>query len=170
MLSNCRECKFFFQEASFCAVNPSYRTMQDRLRSKLTDVDIDACEVGILPCNDWEPSEELLPLTLELTLSRQEWKQFLTATHSLPRKLFAQIQSAIAQPGEILMFPVESSNIAAIGYRPLDRILQVDFLHGTRYQYLEVPSHIFNGFQSASSKGRFLNSVIKGAFDYEQVH
>lgn len=175
MLSNCQQCKY--HNPDLCAVNPSYKVMHDKLRSRLSDAELDTCEVGILPCNKWEPSEELQPLTLELTLSRQEWKQVLRTIHSLPFELTSQIQTAIAQgrlediaqPGEILMVPVDSSNIAAIGYDPLQQVLQVDFHHGGRYRYLDVPSHIFDEFQEAPSKGRFLNYEIKGEFDYEQV-
>lgn len=167
MLSKCADCKYHHPE--LCAVNPSYRVMQGKLRSRLSDIELDACEVGILPCNDWEPSVDLQPLALELTLSRQEWKQLLAAGHGLPRELFDQLRTAIAQPGEIVMHPVESSNIAAIGYDSLTWILRVEFLNGTLYDYLGVPLLIFENFQEAPSKGRFLNSEIKGEFDYERI-
>lgn len=165
MLSNCPQCKY--HNPDLCAVNPSYKVMHDKLCSRLSEDELEACEVGILPCTDWEPSEELQPLTLELTLSRQQWKQVLNS--ALPRELFAQIQTTIAQPGEILMIPVDSSNIAAIGYDPLEHILRVDFLSDTTYHYHDVPSQVFNEFQLAYSKGRFLNSDIKGLFDYQRV-
>ena len=72
---------------------------------------------------------------------------------------------------EIRMIPVNSSNIAAIGYSAVCRVLQVDFLTGRRYRYNNVPSQVFDGFLAASSKGRFLNSIIKSefAFDYQLV-
>ncbi|MBW4638639.1 MAG: KTSC domain-containing protein [Gloeocapsa sp. UFS-A4-WI-NPMV-4B04] len=59
------------------------------------------------------------------------------------------------------MIPVDSSNIAAIGYSDVCRVLQVDFLIGKRYRYQDVPSQVFDRFLAAPSKGRFLNSVIK---------
>ena len=62
---------------------------------------------------------------------------------------------------EIRMIPVDSSNIAAIGYSDVCRVLQVDFLIGKRYRYQDVPSQVFDRFLAAPSKGRFLNSVIK---------
>lgn len=65
--------------------------MHEKLSSRLSDTESDTCEVGILPCSHWEPSEELQPLMLELTLSRQEWKHVLSAGHGLPRELLAQI-------------------------------------------------------------------------------
>ncbi len=61
------------------------------------------------------------------------------------------------------MIPVNSSNVAAIGYCDVCRVLQVDFSNRKRYRYQDVPSQVFDSFSflAAPSKGRFLNSVIK---------
>ena len=32
--------------------------------------------------------------------------------------------------------------------------------HGTPWKYLNVPSHIYQSFASAQSKGRYINSVL----------
>ena len=69
---------------------------------------------------------------------------------------------------EIRMIPVDSSNIAAIGYSAVCRVLQVDFLTGRRYRYHDVPSQVFDGFLAASSKGRFLNNFIKPEYPHYQ--
>lgn len=167
MLSKCADCKYHHPD--LCAVNPSYKPMQDIMRSRLSQAELAACDASILPCNDWEPLEELQPLMLELTLSRQEWRQLLSARHGLPRELIAQVQSAISQPGEVVMIPVESSNIAAIGYSDVEGVLLVDFLSGTRYRYSAVPAWKFEAFLAAPSKGRYLNSAIKGEYDFERV-
>jgi len=167
MLSKCTDCKYFHPE--LCAVNPSYRLMEGKLRSRLSEAEIQACDAGILPCQDWQPSLELEPITLEISLTRCEWKQILRGAVSIPPSLATQIQAAVGESGEIMMIPVHSSNIAAIGYSPLEQVLQVDFLNGFRYRYLDVPQRVFDEFQEAPSKGRYLNSEIKGQFDYERV-
>jgi hypothetical protein len=167
MLSKCTDCKYFHPE--LCAVNPSYRVMEAKLRSRLSEAEIQACDAGILPCNDWEPSPELEPLTLEVSLTRQEWKQILRGGASIPPSLATQIQTAVGESGEIVMISVDSSNIAAIGYSALEQVLQVDFLNGSRYRYQDVPQWVFDEFQEAPSKGQYLNSEIKGCFDYERV-
>jgi hypothetical protein len=69
---------------------------------------------------------------------------------------------------EIRMIGVNSSNIAAIGYSAVCRVLQVDFLTGRRYRYHDVPSQVFDGFLAASSKGRFLNNFIKPEYPHYQ--
>ena len=72
---------------------------------------------------------------------------------------------------QIRMIPVNSSNVAAIGYCDVCRVLQVDFSNRKRYRYQDVPSQVFDNFLAAPSKGRFLNSVIKSVFgfDYQLV-
>lgn len=59
---------------------------------------------------------------------------------------------------------VESSNIAAIGYDPESRTLQVDFKTGKRYQYQNVPPEIFAEFQAADSVGKYFAASIKNEF------
>lgn len=64
---------------------------------------------------------------------------------------------------------VASSNIESIGYDKDNSILEVGFLNGTVYQYFDVPEEIWDAFREADSKGRFLNSKIKGNYSYSQV-
>ena len=65
--------------------------------------------------------------------------------------------------------PVDSSNIASIGYDPGSQTLQVEFQGGSVYQYFDVPESVFQEFLSASSKGRFFHANIKGSFRYARV-
>lgn len=65
---------------------------------------------------------------------------------------------------------VESSSIDAVGYDPDSRRLFVRFLgSGHAYVYYDVSQSVFDGLLAADSKGRFLNSEIKGAFDYRRL-
>lgn len=66
---------------------------------------------------------------------------------------------------------VDSSNIAAIGYDPETKTLEVEFHYrgGTIYRYYNVPPDIHAGLMAAESKGKFLNSDVKGIYEYEQV-
>ena len=70
---------------------------------------------------------------------------------------------------QIKMLDVASSNIKAIGYSPLARVLQVDFLSGSRYRYLAVEPEIFERFIDAPSKGQFLNREIKRVYQYCRI-
>ena len=63
----------------------------------------------------------------------------------------------------------ESSNIARFAYDDASRILKVEFKNGSVYDYFDVPGHVFNGMQSASSKGQYLAQQIKGNYRYARA-
>lgn len=54
-------------------------------------------------------------------------------------------------------------------YFPETKILRIIYQSGAVYDYLEVPSEIFERFKTVQSKGRFLNYVIKPKFKYKKV-
>lgn len=63
-----------------------------------------------------------------------------------------------------MMVPVQSSNIAAVGYESSSRTLAVKFKSGENYIYHDVPATIHAQFVNAGSLGQFLNSTIKQKF------
>jgi hypothetical protein len=63
---------------------------------------------------------------------------------------------------------VASSAIASIGYSKRRHILEVEFLNGAIYRYLEVPPSIYRELISAGSKARYYDANIKG--HYSSVH
>ncbi len=65
------------------------------------------------------------------------------------------------------MIPVESSNIASVGW--VNNMLFVEFLNGGQYRYSNVPSGVFQGMMAAESKGHYLASLIKGKYAYAKV-
>ena len=65
--------------------------------------------------------------------------------------------------------PVASSVIAAIGYDPKYRRLEVELKTGTRYLYREVPAHIHQAFMAALSKGSFYNQWIRDDYPFVRV-
>ena len=65
--------------------------------------------------------------------------------------------------------PVQSSNIASVGYDEEQQILEIVFRGGRVYHYLEVPPERVLSLLRAESKGRFLNSEIKPNFRYRAV-
>ena len=65
--------------------------------------------------------------------------------------------------------PVVSSNVKAIGYDPVDSVLEVKFNSGAVYQYRDVPEEVYNDFMIASSKGKFLWNHIRDVYEYERI-
>jgi hypothetical protein len=70
---------------------------------------------------------------------------------------------------DIVLTPVNSSNVAAVGYDPATARLYVVFRGGTLYAYEGVPPAVHAGLMAAPSKGRYLNDEIKGAYDYRRL-
>ena len=62
---------------------------------------------------------------------------------------------------------VLSSNIGKVGYDNNDLI--VEYLSGATYKYKNVPKELYENLLTAESKGRFVNSEIKGKFDFERI-
>lgn len=60
--------------------------------------------------------------------------------------------------------PVSSSNLASIGYDAESLVLEVEFNNGRVYQYFDVPQGTYDELMSASSKGSYMNNVIKKQF------
>lgn len=67
-----------------------------------------------------------------------------------------------ASDANVTYEPVESSNIAAIGYEIGLGNLWVRFHSGAKYVYYHVPSHLYLDFRASLSKGHFLWLVIRG--------
>ena len=63
--------------------------------------------------------------------------------------------------GPVPMYPVDSSNIAFIGYRHSDKSLWVKFKSGAVYQYDNVTPEQWTAFHAAESKGRWFDVNIK---------
>jgi hypothetical protein len=66
--------------------------------------------------------------------------------------------------------PVESSNIAAVGYVPERRVLQIEFIGGRVYEYAAVPHTVHEELMRAPSKGTFFAEHIRPAgFTYRRI-
>jgi hypothetical protein len=65
--------------------------------------------------------------------------------------------------------PVDSSNIASIGYDEGSSTLEVEFNNGAVYQYFDVPLNIYEGLKKADSTGKYLAQHIKGYYRYVKV-
>lgn len=65
------------------------------------------------------------------------------------------------------MIPVVSTNVRAVGYEGGN--LYVSFNSGGTYRYSGVPIGVYRELMSASSKGRYLHSFIKGRYPCARI-
>ena len=64
---------------------------------------------------------------------------------------------------------VLSREIEWIGYEHTKKMLQVEFIAGSIYQYQNVPEKVYQDFLSALSHGRFFEGEIKGKYPYRKI-
>jgi hypothetical protein len=57
--------------------------------------------------------------------------------------------------------PVHSTAIAKIGYSKRRHILEIEFVNGAIYRYLDVAPSVYRDLMSAESKARFYDSNIR---------
>jgi hypothetical protein len=62
-----------------------------------------------------------------------------------------------------------STAIHTLFYVPAKRELWVTFVSGRRYVYAEVPSDVFDAFQTAPSRGAFFNREIRDRYAFREV-
>lgn len=67
------------------------------------------------------------------------------------------------------MIPVESSNVAAVGYHEDVKDIHVQFKNGSTYKYGNVPKEVYEQLVGAASVGGFLNSQIKPNYSCERI-
>jgi hypothetical protein len=74
---------------------------------------------------------------------------------------------------KIKLIPVNSSNVAAVGYDEASKTLAVQFHNHGRgneiYHYTGVPKSTFEALRDAESVGKYLNAVIKTQYEYTKV-
>lgn len=65
--------------------------------------------------------------------------------------------------------PVQSSNIAAIGFDPDTSELEIEFTNGNIYRYANVPADEHEHLIMAESLGRHFAARIKNQFECRKV-
>ena len=61
----------------------------------------------------------------------------------------------------MLLVPVISSNLAAVGYDEISGEMQVQFQNGRIYSYQNVPPDVYMGLVNAPSKGQYFGVMIR---------
>lgn len=88
-------------------------------------------------------------------------------------RIRGRIASSLMQTGnreeKMAREPVNSSNLAEVGYDQHTQTLEVCFKSGRTYQYFDVPEQVYEGLKKAGSPGAYLNSAVKGSFRYARV-
>jgi hypothetical protein len=71
--------------------------------------------------------------------------------------------------GDVKMYPVQSSNLAAVGYNKDAYELTIAFLDGSIYRYESVPIEEYVGLMRADSHGEFFVDNIRLVYGFERI-
>lgn len=69
---------------------------------------------------------------------------------------------------DIILEPVVSSNIAAIGFDAASSVMRVQFNNGTLYDAEGASQADFDDFKMSKSKGVHFNKILKKAFAWKR--
>lgn len=76
----------------------------------------------------------------------------------------------VVERSEIAMTPcTNSSQVLAHGYDSAASILAVQFKNGGTYHYKGVPAKLYEGLLAAESAGKFINSEVKGIYEFVKI-
>ena len=64
---------------------------------------------------------------------------------------------------------VDSKVIVSIGYSKRRHILEIEFVNGAIYRYLEVAPSVYRELMAADSKARYYDANIKGSYPSVRV-
>ena len=63
-----------------------------------------------------------------------------------------------------------SSVIRNFRYCTADRVLEIEFVSGWVYRYLNVPEPVYSEMRRSFSKGEFFNTHIRDHFAFERIN
>lgn len=66
-------------------------------------------------------------------------------------------------------FAMPSSVIRRFRYQPEQAQLDITFVNGRQYRYLNVPPRVYEEMRASFSKGEYFNRHIRDHFAFEQV-
>lgn len=64
---------------------------------------------------------------------------------------------------------VDSSVMVAVGYDADSQTLEIEFVNGHLYQYLDVPSALHDELLASDSAGGYFNASIRGHYRYARA-
>jgi hypothetical protein len=70
---------------------------------------------------------------------------------------------------ENFMQPVESSNLAAVGYNQDNEQLFIEFKNGNVYVYDNVPFPVYTDLMDADSLGSYFHKYIRTSYEYRKL-
>ena len=65
--------------------------------------------------------------------------------------------------------PIESSNLAEVGYDEGSQVMEVKFKSGVVYQYCGVPKDQYMGLMAAQSLGAYFSKFFRNNYPFKRI-
>lgn len=65
--------------------------------------------------------------------------------------------------------PVNSTNLASVGYDVVTKVLEIEFSSGGIYQYTGVPATVYTALMTAESHGRYFATYIRDTYPTHKI-
>ena len=63
-------------------------------------------------------------------------------------------------------YPVDSSHLVSVGYKPSSSTLEIEFNDGSVYQYFDVAEFEYHELVNSSSVGKYFHNNIEDHYQY----
>lgn len=113
--------------------------------------------------------EEIAQLRAENVELKRQIEALSERVSAIEHHLSNLDQGVLPKTVQMERKPVESSLFNAVGYNPLEKILELDFKSGEVYHYYDVPPEVYQSLLKAESLGQFFHSDIDGVYTYRKV-
>lgn len=102
---------------------------------------------------------KLIEKNKSVKLNKPQSKRYDVGNGALTRNQFEK--QDIDDKMSVEISDVDSSAVESIQYDPKKKNLDVKFVNGTKeYRYPNVPKEVYHAFESAPSKGAFVNETL----------
>lgn len=64
---------------------------------------------------------------------------------------------------------MNSKSVRSVGYDLASRTLELQYVNGSVYQYLDVPQPTYAGLLAAPSIGNYVNTKIKPYYEFREI-
>ncbi len=71
--------------------------------------------------------------------------------------------------GSKIINEIKSSNLKKTTYDVETKVMIVEFVNGSKYQYEEVPHQIYTRFRMSESQGKFFSSDISKKYKFKKL-
>lgn len=67
------------------------------------------------------------------------------------------------------MVSVSSSRLESVGYDERLKLLHIQFVDGSLYEYYDVPKSVYIDLINASSAGKYFHKYVKGVYHFSKI-